>query len=147
MIPPRTVTDIQESAMKQGARWLLKQDPLAVVCLVLLSVLIGGGALGARALATTYIPQHLASIHAGYEEIQARYLESQKEQTARYLADKEALREVHTRELRQLSEQWEKIAERFERVATSNEKLVRDLIIRAQKQDGTASATVPGGCQ
>jgi hypothetical protein len=135
MSPPRTVTEIQESAMRQGAKWLLRQDPLAVVCLVLLSVLIGGGALGARALAVTYIPQHLESIHQGYEEIQARYLDAQKEQTSKYLADKEALREVHTRELRQMAEQWEKIAERFERVADSNERLVRDLIIRAQKQE------------
>lgn len=147
---PRTVTELQINLFQRGVRWITRQDPMVTVCLGLLLLTMGGIAWGARAMVVTYIPQHLTQIQAGYEKIQATSAAQQKELTDRYLEDKRALREIHSKELNGLAVEFRGIADQMREVAKGQETLIRDFLLREQRREASSTkppSATPGGCQ
>ena len=118
-------------------RWLSRQEPITIVALGLLVL------SAAQATAIGYAvywsiqykaPEHLAAIQAGYERIQKEGERTQEALTERYLDDKRQLREVHTKELNQITERVGAIADRMEAVAKGQESLIRELVLERKGQ-------------
>lgn len=106
--------------------WILARDPVATLCL---GLLIAVGA-GVWRLASKIIPEQVASIQASQKQLADAYLADRKQLTAEYLADKQELRRRHHDDLQLLSTNFSLMIERLEKIAQTQERLVRDLVLR-----------------
>lgn len=116
--------------------WAQRRDPVATLCLLMLLVV----GYGIWTIGTRIIPDQIRDIQASQKELADAYIADRNKLTEQYLSDKRELRERHTKDLHAVSSNFEAIVERFERIATIQERLVRDLILRE-------TAKPPGGVQ
>lgn len=122
--------EFRNSVFREVWDWAKKQGPVVVVLLVILFLLVGGLAYGMRYTVLTLAPEHLAAIQAGYERIQQDANDHAKDITTRYLEDKAATREAHTRELMAISAEFRAIANQMQEVAKKQDDLIRTFILK-----------------
>jgi hypothetical protein len=112
--PTMHAEDIRWAVAKSALGWLSTQNPLVVVCILML----GLAGYSTNYAINTAIPAHLESIQKGYEAIHERH-KSEREQ-----ADAE-----HRRHYEALATQMQATSKEIRDVTKAQEQLIREFLL------------------
>ena len=133
-----TIIDQKWQIIGKTADWARQQHPAWLTLWVVMASLGAMTWFGGRYIVNTAIPQHLASIKAGYSELWDKHLDDKKQSEALHLEDKRQSEALHREHFTQAINEMKRGNELLD-------SLVRELLLERKQQKAAVRATLPSG--